>query len=139
MLVYLAGGKAPEWLGAETPAQQARVQQWLSFSHRLTASLGGARLVEMLLRPGDLPSLQKAGIKALRELEAALFEQSCAAKAFWPGKGRRLPISPVFPMWRWHRMAAFRSIPIHRSGSGCAPSVRFPALSKCQASTVCMN
>ena len=75
MLAYLAANAAPEWLGRDSPQETARIQQWLSFSHRLTANLGGARLHEMLLRPGDIKVLQAQGIAALRELEAALFEQ----------------------------------------------------------------
>ncbi|AYG69784.1 MULTISPECIES: glutathione S-transferase family protein [unclassified Rhizobium] len=75
MLAYLAANGAPEWLGQGSPRETARVQQWLSFSHRLTANLGGARLHEMLLRPGDIKALQAQGIAALRELEAGLFEQ----------------------------------------------------------------
>lgn len=75
MLVYLAARAAPDWLGSGTAEEAARVQQWLSFSGRLTASLGGARLHEMLLRPGNIGMLQAQGTAALRELEAALFEQ----------------------------------------------------------------
>ncbi len=75
MLAYLAADAAPEWLGHGSPRETARVQQWLSFSHRLTANLGGARLHEMLLRPGDIKALRVQGIAALRELEAGLFEQ----------------------------------------------------------------
>lgn len=82
MLVYIAGKSSSEWLGNGTAEQSASIQQWLSFSHRLTGSLGGARLVEMLLRPGDLPALQAAGVKALRELEAALSEQRIKGQAF---------------------------------------------------------
>ena len=76
MLVYLAARAAPEWLGSGAPEQAARLQQWLLFSHRLTANLGGARLHDMLLRPGDIDLLRTQGIAALRELEAGLFEQS---------------------------------------------------------------
>jgi glutathione S-transferase len=76
MLVYLAARAAPEWLGSNAPEQAARIQQWLSFSHRLTANLGGARLHDMLLRPGNIDLLRAQGIAALRELEAGLFEQS---------------------------------------------------------------
>lgn len=76
MLAYLAARAAPIWLGSGTAEETARVQQWLSFSHRLTASLGGARLHEMLLRPGDIATLQAQGIAALRELEAGLVEQA---------------------------------------------------------------
>jgi glutathione S-transferase len=82
MLVYIASRHAPEWMGDGTPETSAGVAQWLAFSSRLTASLGGARLCEMLLRPGDLDALQKAGILALRELEAALFEQHLRGMGF---------------------------------------------------------
>ncbi|WP_081162274.1 glutathione S-transferase family protein [Ensifer aridi] len=82
MLVYLAAQAGPEWLGSGTPEQTARVQQWLSFSHRLTASLGGARLHEMLLRPGDIAKLQAQGIAALRELESGLVEQGLRGMRF---------------------------------------------------------
>ncbi|SCB58110.1 glutathione S-transferase [Rhizobium aethiopicum] len=75
MLGYLAARSGPEWLGTGAPQQTARMQQWLSFSHRLTTNLGGARLHQMLLRPGDIEALQAQGIAALRELEAGLFEQ----------------------------------------------------------------
>ncbi|WP_064695195.1 glutathione S-transferase family protein [Rhizobium aegyptiacum] len=75
MLAFLAARSGPEWLGTGGPQQTARMQQWLSFSHRLTTNLGGARLHQMLLRPGDIEALQAQGIAALRELEAGLFEQ----------------------------------------------------------------
>jgi glutathione S-transferase len=75
MLAYIAAKAARDWLGSGAADETARIQQWLSFSHRLTANLGGARLHEMLLRPGDIGKLQSQGIAALRELEAGLFEQ----------------------------------------------------------------
>ena len=82
MLAYLAVKAAPAWLGSGEAVETARIQQWLAFSARLTASLGGARLVEMLLRPGDIGALQAGGIAALRELEAGLFEQSLRGNRF---------------------------------------------------------
>ncbi|TCU20478.1 glutathione S-transferase family protein [Rhizobium sullae] len=82
MLVHLATKAAPAWLGSGTPAETACVQQWLSFSHRLTVNLGGARLHEMLLRPGDIDALQTQGIAALRELEAGLVEQRLRGMGF---------------------------------------------------------
>ncbi|MFP5077744.1 glutathione S-transferase family protein [Rhizobium sp. YIM 134829] len=82
ILVYLAGKAAPAYLGRGDPAGAARIQQWLAFSARLTASLGGARLHEMLHRPGDIESLRASGIAALRELEAALFEQRIKGETF---------------------------------------------------------
>ena len=82
MLVYLAARAAPEWLGSGMPEEVARIQQWLSFSGRLTASLGGARLHEMLLRPGDIDALRAQGIAALRELELGLVEQAERGRRF---------------------------------------------------------
>ncbi|MCA1443924.1 glutathione S-transferase family protein [Ensifer sp. IC4062] len=82
MLTYLAAKAGPEWLGSGAPEETARLQQWLSFAHRLTASLGGARLHEMLLRPGDIGTLQAQGIAALRELEAGLVEQGLRGMRF---------------------------------------------------------
>jgi glutathione S-transferase len=82
MLSYLAAKAAPEWLGGGAAEESARIQQWLSFSHRLTVNLGGARLHEMLLRPGDIGALQANGIAALRELEAGLFEQKMRGMQF---------------------------------------------------------
>ncbi|TPJ79074.1 glutathione S-transferase family protein [Mesorhizobium sp. B2-6-2] len=82
MLVYLAAKAAPQWLGNDTAGRAARVQQWLSFSHRLTASLGAARLHEMLLRPGNIAALREQGIAALRELEAGLVEQHIRGHRF---------------------------------------------------------
>jgi glutathione S-transferase len=82
MLAYLAVKAAPAWFGSGEAVETARIQQWLAFSARLTASLGGARLVEMLLRPGDIGALQAGGIAALRELEAGLFEQSLRGNRF---------------------------------------------------------
>ena len=76
MLAYIAAGSAPSWLGrADNPVEIALVQQWLAFSPRLTASLGGARLHQMLNMPGDIDAMSAAGVAALRELEMGLFEQ----------------------------------------------------------------
>lgn len=82
MLVHLASLAGPDWLACRDPHAAAIEQQWLSFSHRLTASLGGARLCDMFQRPGDLASLQRQGIVALRELEVRLFEQRLRQQAF---------------------------------------------------------
>lgn len=82
MLVYLVAKAAPDWLAGSDAQEAARVQQWLSFSGRLTASLGGARLHEMLLRSGDIGALQASGIAALRELELGLVEQAERGRKF---------------------------------------------------------
>lgn len=81
MLAFLAAKAAPGWL-SEGVEEGARLHQWLAFAHRLTASLGGARLIAMMVRPGDLPALQAAGVEALRELEAGLTEQGFRGERF---------------------------------------------------------
>lgn len=97
MLTYLAATHAPDWLGSDTPEMSARVQQWLAFSHRLTAALGGARLIEMLHFTGDLAALQAAGVSALRELEAALFEQRLCGRIFLAGDRATIADIACFP------------------------------------------
>ncbi|MBP1843395.1 glutathione S-transferase [Rhizobium petrolearium] len=97
MLAYLAAKAAPEWLAGSRPEEAARVQQWLSFSGRLTASLGGARLHEMLLRPGDIGALQTQGVAALRELEAGLFEQSMRGMRFLAAERPTIADIACFP------------------------------------------
>ncbi|RCW22572.1 glutathione S-transferase [Ciceribacter lividus] len=82
MLAYLAAKAAPAWLGNGSAEEIAKTQQWLAFSARLTSSLGGARLHQMLLVPGDIESLQARGIAALRELEQGLFEQAERGQRF---------------------------------------------------------
>ncbi len=90
---------APECLGSGLAAERARIEQWLSFSHRLTANLGGARLHDMLLRPGDIDTLRANGIAALRELEARCSNSGWRASPFWCPTARPSPTSPAFPMW----------------------------------------
>ena len=97
MLVYLAAKAAPEWLGSGAPEEAARIQQWLSFSGRLTASLGGARLHEMLLRPGDIGALQAQGMAALRELELGLVEQGERGHRFLAGDRPTVADIACFP------------------------------------------
>ncbi|OJF93692.1 glutathione S-transferase family protein [Pararhizobium antarcticum] len=97
MLAYLAAKAAPAWLAGEKPEEAARVQQWLAFSSRLTASLGGARLHEMLLRPGDIAVLQRQGIAALRELEAGLVEQGVRGMRFLASERPTIADIACFP------------------------------------------
>lgn len=93
MLVYLA---RENWLGAG-PAQTAQVQQWLAFSARLGASLGMARLHDMLLYPGDIDALRRAGIDALRELESHLTEARFANRIFLVGGTPTIADIACFP------------------------------------------
>lgn len=97
MLVYLARLGAPAWLGENDATDAARVQQWLAFSRRLTDHLGGARATEMLVEPGDLPALQRAGIIDLRELEATLSERRISGKSFLAANGPTIADIACFP------------------------------------------
>ncbi len=94
MLVYLARGT---WLGNPTPTSAAKVQQWLAFSARLAASLGMARLHDMLLYPGDIDALRRAGIDALRELESHLTEARFHGHTFLTGDTPTIADIACFP------------------------------------------
>ncbi len=97
MLVYLARMSGPEWLGPDTPQALAQVQQWLAFSGRLAASLGRARLHDMLLYPGDIDALRRDGHDALRELEAALTERRFAGRDWLVGEAPSIADIACFP------------------------------------------
>lgn len=91
MLVHLAQGTP--WCGT-TPAQ---VQQWLAFSARLGATLGIARLHDMLLYPGDIDVLRKSGHEALREMEAHLVERRFAGGIWLAGDAPSIADIACFP------------------------------------------
>lgn len=97
MLVYLAQASGRTWLGDATPAQAAQVQHWLAFSARLGASLGMARLHDMLLYPGDIDALRRAGVEALRELEAHLTEARFAGRIYLTGDTPTIADIACFP------------------------------------------
>lgn len=91
MLVHLAEGTG--WMGG-APAQ---VQQWLAFSARLGASLGMARLHDMLLYPGDIEALRAAGHDCLREIEAHLVERRFAGGIWLVGDAPSIADIACFP------------------------------------------
>ncbi len=97
MLVYLARTSCAKWLGGDTAKAQAQVQQWLAFSGRLAASLGMARLHDMLLYPGDINALRHQGHAALRELEAALTERRFAEQDWLAGDTPTIADIACFP------------------------------------------
>lgn len=97
MLAYLAARHGPDWLADHDARSIAAQCQWLAFSHRLTASLGGARLVEMLHFDGDLAALQAQGLAALRELEAALFARRAQGDAYLLGGRPTIADIACFP------------------------------------------
>lgn len=65
MLAHLAGGTV--WLDHDP--------RWLNMAGRLNASLGIARLHDMLHFPADIIAVRRAAVRALRELEAHLTER----------------------------------------------------------------
>lgn len=97
MLVYLAQASGKIWLGDATRASAAKVQNWLAFSARLGASLGMARLHDMLLYPGDIEAFRRAGVECLRELEAHLTEARFAGRIFLVGDSPTIADIACFP------------------------------------------
>ena len=97
MLVYLAKRAGPQWLGPDDAKAAAQVQQWLAFSGRLAASLGMARLHDMLLYKGDIDAWRAQGHAALRELEAALTERRFAGGEWLVGDAPSIADIACFP------------------------------------------
>ena len=97
MLVYLAKRAGPQWLGPDDAKSAAQVQQWLAFSGRLAASLGMARLHDMLLYKGDIDAWRAQGHAALRELEAALTERRFAGGEWLVGDTPSIADIACFP------------------------------------------
>lgn len=95
MLLYLAHGT--EWAGADTAAAQAHVQGWLAFSARLGASLGMARLHDMLLYEADIEAVRAAGVACLREMEAHLTERRFAGAIWLVGDAPTIADIACFP------------------------------------------
>jgi glutathione S-transferase len=73
------------------------VQEWLAFSARLGASLGMARLHDMLLYPGDIDALRADGIACLRQLEAHLTEARFAGRIWLEGDSPTIADIACFP------------------------------------------
>ncbi len=97
MLVYLAQLSGRDWLGPCDPKSAAQVQHWLAFSGRLAASLGMARLHDMLLYEGDIDAWRAQGHAALRELEAALSERRFAGGVWLVGDAPSIADIACFP------------------------------------------
>ncbi|HCY99523.1 MAG: glutathione S-transferase [Rhodobacterales bacterium RIFCSPHIGHO2_02_FULL_62_130] len=95
MLVYLAT-KAGGWMGSGA-VNAAQVQGWLAFSARLGASLGMARLHDMLHYPVDIAAVRRAGVDCLRELESHLTEARFAGRIFLVGDGPTIADIACFP------------------------------------------
>ena len=72
MLTHLA--QRTNWLGHDP--------RWLDMAGRLNASLGIARLHDMLHYAADITAVRRAGVLALRELEAHLTTRRWAGQIF---------------------------------------------------------
>ncbi len=95
MLVYLAHGTA--WMGGDTAVAQAQVQGWLAFAARLGASLGMARLHDMLLYAADIAAVRRDGVACLRQMEAHLVERRFAGAIWLVGDGPSIADIACFP------------------------------------------
>jgi glutathione S-transferase len=78
ILTFLAArhDRTGNWFPIRDALLLAKVQQWLAFSGRLTATSGELRLHAMLRKPIDEEAALRGAKAALRELEAALTEQA---------------------------------------------------------------
>lgn len=122
MLHHLARQNAPQWLG-EDPRQTDR---WLDFAAGLNASLGMARLHDVLGFDADIDQVRRDGITRLRIMEEVLTEQRFEGMGFLthgaptiadiacfpnvalaPDGGVSLDLYPSIRLW----MRAIRSLP----------------------------
>lgn len=97
ILTYVAAKAGPAWLGDDDPRMRAGVAQWLAFAQRLSASIGKARVHDMLRKPADIDACRAAGVQCLREIEAALVDQALRGQAFLAGNRPTLADLACFP------------------------------------------
>ncbi len=93
MLRHLVTQSAPDWLGAD----QAETDRWLDFASSLNASLGMARLHDILSYDADIDQVRRDGIAQLRHLEERLTEQRIDGFAFLTGKTPTIADIACFP------------------------------------------
>lgn len=92
MLRFLVKDRA-DWLGND-PAQ---TNHWLGFAADLNASLGLARLHDVLSFEADIDQVRRAGITHLRKLEERLTEQRIDGLAFLTGNAPTIADIACFP------------------------------------------
>lgn len=90
MLRHLASG-APSW------SEGADQQDWLDFAKGLNASLGLARLHDVLGYEADIKAVREAGVAQLRKLEAHLVEQRFNGLVFLCGDKPTIADIACFP------------------------------------------
>ena len=97
MMHYMAHKHAPDWLGADTPQKAAQVEEWLGVAVGLNASLGMARLHDMLAYPANIVAVRAAGITQLRHLESHLAEARFDNQTFLTGNTPTIADIACFP------------------------------------------
>jgi glutathione S-transferase len=93
MLRYLATQSNLAWLGTDS----AQTDRWLDFATSLNASLGMARLHDVLSFPGDITALRQTGVARLRIMEAWLAEQRFDGMAYLTGAAPTIADIACFP------------------------------------------
>jgi len=93
MLRHLVQGNAARWLGQDA----AQTDHWLAFAGDLNASLGMARLHDVLSYDADIDQVRRDGIAQLRQLEAHLTEQRIDGQAFLTGDTPTIADIACFP------------------------------------------
>lgn len=81
----------------DDPATAARMADWLAFSADDWSILSTARAASIFDAPGDLDSLRRAGIAALRLLEDRLVAQSLLGAGFVAGPRPTVADVALFP------------------------------------------
>ena len=93
ILRYLVRSKAAEWLGSD--AEQT--DHWLTFAAALNASLGMARLHDVLSFEADIDQVRRDGVNQLRHLEERLTEQRIDGFAYLTGNAPTIADIACFP------------------------------------------
>ncbi|MEP4194748.1 MAG: glutathione S-transferase family protein [Aliishimia sp.] len=79
----------PEWRGEDA--------QWFDFAQTLNATLGTARLHDILNYPADIDTARRDGVMCLRSLEERLTEQRFNGSGFITGNRPTIADIAVFP------------------------------------------
>ena len=99
ILIWLADqfDDGSDWgLGGDV-ATKAHINQWLGFSHELSASLGEARLGTLFNFDYDKAQLHAKGLRQMRRLEAHLAEQALLGSSWLVGDKISIADIACFP------------------------------------------
>lgn len=94
ILIYLAESNGKNWLAIKN---YEVVDLWLNKAYELNASLGMARLHDVLSFKVDVQKMRRIGTTLLRELEFHLSEQRFSNKSFIAGKNPSIADIACFP------------------------------------------